>query len=79
MTGILKDFSFAIAYLDDIIIFSRTAEEHLNHIKQEHISAKNIQISMYIPWTHGILQKIHQELCKNGQTFDTVNLSASKI
>ena len=34
MTGILKDFNFAIAYLDDIIIFSKTAEEHLHHIKQ---------------------------------------------
>ena len=34
MTGILKDFNFAIAYLDDIIIFSRTVEEHINHIKQ---------------------------------------------
>ena len=34
MMGVLKDFSFAIAYLDDIIIFSRAAEEHLNHIKQ---------------------------------------------
>ena len=34
MTGILKDFNFAIAYLDDIIIFSKTAEEHLDHIKQ---------------------------------------------
>ena len=34
MTGILKDFNFAIAYLDDIIIFSKTAEEHLSHIKQ---------------------------------------------
>ena len=34
MTGILKDLNFAIAYLDDIIIFSRTAEEHLSHIKQ---------------------------------------------
>ena len=33
MTGILKDFYFAIAYLDDIIIFSKTAEEHLDHIK----------------------------------------------
>ena len=31
-TGVLKDFLFAIAYLDDIIIFSRTAEEHLYHI-----------------------------------------------
>ena len=34
MTGTLKDFNFAIAYLDDIIIFSTTAEEHLSHIKQ---------------------------------------------
>ena len=34
VTGILKDFNFAIAYLDGIIILSRTAEEHLDHIKQ---------------------------------------------
>ena len=34
MTGILKDFDFAIAYFDDIIIFSRTAEEHLSHIRK---------------------------------------------
>ena len=31
MTGIWKDFDFTIAYLDDIIIFSRTAQEHLSH------------------------------------------------
>ena len=31
MTGILKDFNFEIAYLDDIIIFSKTPEEHLAH------------------------------------------------
>ena len=29
MTGILKDFPFTIAYLDDIIIFSKTPQEHL--------------------------------------------------
>ena len=34
MTEILKDFNFAIAYLDDIIIFSRIAEEYLSHIRQ---------------------------------------------
>ena len=34
MTGILKDFNFAIAYLDDIIISSRMSEEHLTHIKK---------------------------------------------
>ena len=32
MTGILKDFPFTIAYLDDIIIFSKTPKEHLSHI-----------------------------------------------
>ena len=34
MTGILKDFNFTIAYLDDIIIFSKTPHEHLSHIKK---------------------------------------------
>ena len=34
MTRILKDFNFAMAYLDNIIIFSRTAKEHLDHIQQ---------------------------------------------
>ena len=32
MTGVSTDFSFTNAYLDDIIIFSRTAEEYLKHI-----------------------------------------------
>ena len=32
MMGILKDFPFAIAYLHDIIIFSKTPQEHLSHI-----------------------------------------------
>ena len=34
MSRILKDFDFAIAYLDNIVIFSRTADEHLSHIKK---------------------------------------------
>ena len=34
MRGMLKEFNFAITYLDGIIIFSGTAEEHLLHIKQ---------------------------------------------
>ena len=48
MTGILKDFDFAIAYLDDIIIFSRTAEEHLSHIKQilEKLQAAKLSIKL---------------------------------
>ena len=42
ITGILKDFNFAIAYLDDIIIFSRTAEEHLDHVKQVFEKLRNV-------------------------------------
>ena len=42
MFGILKDFPFAIAYLDDIIIFSKTPEEHLSHI---HMVFKKTQVS----------------------------------
>ena len=34
MTGILKDFNFMIAYLDDIIIFSKTPQEHLLHVRK---------------------------------------------
>ena len=34
MTGVLKDFSFTITYLDDIIIFRRMAGEHLSHIQK---------------------------------------------
>ena len=34
MTGSLKDFNFTIAYLDNIITFSRMTEEYLSHIKQ---------------------------------------------
>ena len=33
MTRILNNFNFAIAYLDDIIFFSRTGE-HLSHIRK---------------------------------------------
>ena len=32
MTGILKDFNFAKAYLDNIIIFNKTSQEHLSQI-----------------------------------------------
>ena len=46
MTCVLKDFSFTIIYLDDIIIFSRMAEEHLSHIKQVFEKLRNAHLSM---------------------------------
>ena len=46
MTSILKDFNFAIAYLDGIIIFSRTTEEFFSHIKQVFKKLRNAHLSM---------------------------------
>ena len=34
MNKVLKDLPFAIAYLDDIIIYGKTAKEHLDHLQQ---------------------------------------------
>ena len=46
MTGILKDFNFTIAYLDDIIIFSKTPQEHLLHIRMVFKKLKLANLSM---------------------------------
>ena len=46
MTGILKDFPFTIAYLDDIIIFSKTPQEHLLHIRMVFKKLKLTNLSM---------------------------------
>ena len=46
MTGILKDFPFTIAYLDDIIIFSKTPQEHLSHIRMVFEKLKLANLSM---------------------------------
>ena len=46
MTGILKNFPFAIAYLDDIIIFSKTPQEHLSHIQMVFEKLKSANLSM---------------------------------
>ena len=58
MTGILKDFNFAIAYLDDIIIFSRTAEEHLSHIKQVFGKLQAVKLSMKLSKCHFFSKEI---------------------
>ena len=46
MTGILKDFHFTIAYLDDIIIFSKTSQEHLSHIRMVFEKLKSANLLM---------------------------------
>ena len=46
MTGILKDFNFAIAYLDYIIIFSKPPQEHLSHIRMVFKKLKSVNLFM---------------------------------
>ena len=58
MTGILKDFNFAIAYLDDIIIFSKTVEEHLDHIKQVFKKLRSTHLSMKLSKCHFFTKEI---------------------
>ena len=48
MTGILKDFNFVIAYLDDIIIFSKTPQDHLSHIRKVYEKLRSAKLSMKI-------------------------------
>ena len=58
MTGILKDINFAIAYLDDIIIFSRTAEKHLSHIKKVFEKPHTTKLSMKLSKNHFFSKEI---------------------
>ena len=46
MTGILKEFPFTIAYLDDIIIFSKMPQEHLSHIHMVFKKLRTANLSM---------------------------------
>ena len=46
MTSILKNFPFTIAYLDNIIIFSKTPQEHLSHIRMVLEKLKLANLSM---------------------------------
>ena len=52
MTGFLKDLTFAITSLDDFIISSKTAEEHLIHIKQVFEKLRNVHLSMKLSKCH---------------------------
>ena len=58
MAGILKDFTFAIAYLDDIIIFHRTAEKHLTHIQHVFERLKTAHLSMKLSKCHFFTKEI---------------------
>ena len=46
MNKVLKDLISTIAYLDDIIIYSKTAEEHLDDLQQVLHRLHNTELSM---------------------------------
>ena len=58
MTKLLKDFDFAIAFLDDIIIFSKTAEEHLSHIRKVFEKLRSAKLSMKLSKYHFFSKEI---------------------
>ena len=57
MTGVLKDLPFAMAYLDDIIIYSSTPEEHLEHIKTVFEKLHHAKLSMKLSKYHFLPRK----------------------
>ena len=58
MTGVLKDLPFAMAYLDDIILYSSTPEEHLEHIKTVFEKPHHAKLSMKLSKCHFFAKEI---------------------
>ena len=57
MMGVLKDLPFAMAYLDNIIIYSSTPEEHLQHIKTVFEKLCHAKLSMKLSKCHFFARK----------------------
>ena len=58
MNKVLKDLHFAIAYLADIIIYSKTAKEHLDHLQQVFHKLGNAKLSMKLSKCHFFAKEI---------------------
>ena len=58
MTGVLKDLPFAMADLDDIIIYGSTPEEHLQHIKTVFEKLHHAKLSMKLSKCHFFAKEI---------------------
>ena len=58
MTGVLEDLPFAMAYLDDIIIYSSTPEEHLEHIRMVFEKLCDAKLSMKLSKCHFFTKEI---------------------
>ena len=58
MNKVLKDLLFAIAYLDDIIIYRKTADEYLDHLQQVFHKFCNAELSMKLSKCHFFVKEI---------------------
>ena len=58
MMGVLKDLPFAMAYLDDIIIYSFTPKEHLKHIRTVFEKLCDAKLSMKLSKCHFFTKEI---------------------
>ena len=58
MNKVLKDLPFAIAYLDDIIIYSKSAKEHLYHLQQVFYKLCNEKLTMMFSKFHSFAKEI---------------------
>ena len=58
MNKVLKELPFLIAYLDDIIIYIKTTEEHLDHLQQVFHKFHNAELSMKLSKCHFFAKEI---------------------
>ena len=58
MNKVLKDLHFATAYLDDIIIYSKTAEEHLDYLQQVFYKLHDAKLTMKLCKCHFFTKEI---------------------
>ena len=59
MNKVLKDLPFAIAYLDDIITYSKTLKEYLDHLQQVSHTLCDAELTMKLSKCHFFAKEIH--------------------
>ena len=58
MNKVLKDLPFAIAYLDDIFIYSKSAKQHLDHLQQVFHKLCDAKLTMKLSKCHFFAKEI---------------------